>query len=577
MVVMYYLPDKKIIYGIYNVAYRENQGLSSPVSSEANGISTPQTTPYLAPRLSGEYCNHPQVLNVKAYPPSPVSPKFNTLGNTSPYSIVDSNATLTPGSRNEVYTPVSSLTHNNSITSNSSTIDSDSYNSYNNQTFFSNINCQKSLSQQPQQQLTSITPTSELPQNLYYINVNGNWELQNKGNTYYYAKRKEELKNINSPIPLKKCKVYIPMSEVQNNPLYSNNVNDYYQTQQVIVQNNPSVQHIVVQQPTQNVVEQILVTDTNNVQPQQQPIQQIIVTDSNNVQQQQQQPTQQIIVQQVPTITVSSMNLNTSMALNSPLVNNTSLPVQVQQTQLPQTTQDNTVIVQLQPPSNTPNSTIIQQPLPSMVTSPPSSILFSSPPRIPSPIKQEINTPAVKLGSKNNDETKVITPASSPMVNESEEKPQSVIINLSNYKPISSHIDNYKNNKPAVLKFIPTTKHKILKKKMEGSSRITKNSSHNKCDICQKEFLKFYQLKSHLKTHTSEKPYKCEYCTRAFCRKHDLRRHIRIHTGDTPYICSNCFKGFARSDACTRHVRQNLCKSNIINYNPETNRVEVVI
>jgi len=584
------IPDKKIIYGIYNVAYREKNCLSTPEPkeshiSEVSGISTPQSTPFIKPVLSGEYYNHPQGLNVKAFPPSPVSPKINTLGNNSPYSYFDSNVTLTPGSRNEVATPVSSLTYNSSIVSNNSTVDDDSFTQcnyesnskniiYNNnpqmntQTFFTNINNQGSISanQQQQQFTTLTTPTTEIQQNLYYVNVNGNWELQNQGNTCFYARRKEELKNINSPIPLKTSKIYVPVSEIPNNALYSNaNVNTYQypsncQTQQVIVQSNSSVQQIVVQQPTQNIVESVIVNDTN----------------TSGMIPQQQQPTQQIIVQtQVPTITVSPMSFN------SPAVNNVPLPIQVQQTQtqtqLPP--QDNTVqqvIVQLQPVENTPNSTVTQQP--QSVASPyPSSLLFSNPPRMTSPVKQEITSPLIKMES-NQSENSQITPVSSPVMEEREEKRSSVIINLSNYKPISSHLDNYKNNRPAVLKYIPATKQKNLKKRMESASRITKDSSsYFKCEFCQKEFLKYYQLKSHLKTHTSDKPYKCEYCTRAFCRKHDLRRHVRIHTGDTPYICSNCFKGFARSDACTRHVRQNLCKSNIINYNPVTNKVEVVV
>ncbi|ORX76213.1 hypothetical protein BCR32DRAFT_271404 [Anaeromyces robustus] len=555
------IPDKKIIYGIYNVAYREKSCLSTPETKEiktevsGSGITTPQLTPFLNPRLSGEYCSQSQTLNVKAFPPSPVSPKINSLGNSSPYSFLDSNATLTPGSRIEASTPLSTLTYNGSIVSNNSTIDDDSI--YN-QTFFSNINNQQPLN-------------SDMQQNLYYVNVNGNWELQNQRNTCFYAKRKEELKNIHSPIPLKKCKVYIPASEIQENSYYGNtNANveltyqypTNYQTQPINGQTNSSVQQIIVQQPGQNTVEQILVSNSN--------VPGIVV------QQPQPQPTQQIIVQQqVPTITV------TSMPLSTPMVNNVSLPVQVQQIQATEGNHQ-PVLVQLQP-VNTVNSTIVQQPqsIVSTVSTGSNSLLFSTPQRLPSPIKQELSSPVVKLepnSNNNNNEAKIITPVSSPMMgNESEEKPQSIVINLMDYKPISSHLENYKNNKPAVLKYMPSTKHKILKKKVEGSSRITKNSSQNKCDICQKEFLKYYQLKSHLKSHTSEKPYKCEYCTRAFCRKHDLRRHVRIHTGDTPYICSNCFKGFARSDACTRHVRQNLCKSNIINYNPETNKVEVLI
>jgi uncharacterized Zn-finger protein len=121
----------------------------------------------------------------------------------------------------------------------------------------------------------------------------------------------------------------------------------------------------------------------------------------------------------------------------------------------------------------------------------------------------------------------------------------------------------------------------MTRRKLHSSScpsKLFKKNSLYKCDVCQKEFQKYYQMKSHQRTHMTEKPFKCEFCTRAFCRKHDLARHIRIHTGDTPYICSKCFKGFARSDACTRHVRQNLCnQGNVIHYDPETKKVQIAM
>ncbi|KAG0314939.1 hypothetical protein BGZ97_008815 [Linnemannia gamsii] len=78
-----------------------------------------------------------------------------------------------------------------------------------------------------------------------------------------------------------------------------------------------------------------------------------------------------------------------------------------------------------------------------------------------------------------------------------------------------------------------------------------------KCDVpeCGKLFSRAYNLTSHMKTHSEERPFLCDSCPLAFARRHDRERHARLHTGEKPYTCQSCGSGFMRNDALHRHQR----------------------
>lgn len=85
------------------------------------------------------------------------------------------------------------------------------------------------------------------------------------------------------------------------------------------------------------------------------------------------------------------------------------------------------------------------------------------------------------------------------------------------------------------------------------------------CPHCSKIFSRLYNLKSHLKTHSDEKPFNCSFCERKFARNHDRKRHELLHQGEKKFQCGGvlndkvtkwgCGKKFARADGLGRHFR----------------------
>lgn len=98
-----------------------------------------------------------------------------------------------------------------------------------------------------------------------------------------------------------------------------------------------------------------------------------------------------------------------------------------------------------------------------------------------------------------------------------------------------------------------------------ATSSASSAKARYQCDMCTKRFTRKYNLHSHKRTHTNERPFSCAVCDMAFARQHDKKRHEGLHSGEKRYVCRGtlagglgvwgCGRGFARADALGRHFR----------------------
>ncbi|XP_075730570.1 uncharacterized protein LOC142772259 [Rhipicephalus microplus] len=75
------------------------------------------------------------------------------------------------------------------------------------------------------------------------------------------------------------------------------------------------------------------------------------------------------------------------------------------------------------------------------------------------------------------------------------------------------------------------------------------------CHLCPAAFFQKIHLAIHIRTHTGERPYSCDVCSASFSQKIVLVRHMRTHTGERPFCCDHCDASFSHKDGLVRHMR----------------------
>ncbi|XP_075210748.1 zinc finger and BTB domain-containing protein 41-like isoform X1 [Lycorma delicatula] len=98
------------------------------------------------------------------------------------------------------------------------------------------------------------------------------------------------------------------------------------------------------------------------------------------------------------------------------------------------------------------------------------------------------------------------------------------------------------------------------KESLKGHKSIHKKSGIKKqihvCKICSATFPVHFELKLHLRMHSTDWPFSCDVCKKLYRQKGSFLTHVSKCLGMNPYTCDICKKTFIRQCHFVEHVQQ---------------------